>query len=105
MIVLRSFPIIDLAGNTIDTIEIPCESDPELPREELMTEDGHAAVRAARIERLKNTFWLAEYEARMSVVEVAAAEGFPLGMGFYAPGQDAIWPLDHAKWIRRVYPA
>lgn len=113
MTTIRPFPIVDLAGDIIKHIDIPFEVDAEIPGEDgiLMTEEGTAAVRKARINLLKNTFWLVEYEARMSVVEVFAinelsklAENFPLGMAFYAPGQDAVWPIDHAKWIRQVYP-
>ena len=113
MTIIRPFPIVDLAGDIIKNIDIPFEVDAEIPGEDgiLMTEEGTAAVRKARIALLKNTFWLVEYEARMSVVEVFAlpefselAENFPLGMGFFAPGQDAVWPIDHAKWIRQVHP-
>ena len=109
MTTIRPFPIVDLAGNIIKHIDIPFEVDAEIPGEDgiLMTEDGSAAVRKVRIELLKNTFWLVEYEARMSVVEVFpianAKPGRP-DLGFFAPGQDALWPLHHAKWIRQVHP-
>ena len=119
--ILHPFPIIDLAGNTIKNIDIPFtieEEIQEVPNEALllMTEEGTAAVREARINLLKGTFWLVEYEARNCVVEVFAlpeakrtsgsprGESFPLGMGFFAPGQDGLWPITHAKWIRQVYP-
>jgi hypothetical protein len=123
MITIRPFPIVDLAGNIIKHIDIPCEVDAEIPGEDgiLMTEDGSAAVRKARIELLKNTFWLVEYEARLSVVEVfpvanakllqariepskASLSGRFDELGFFAPGQDTLWPLHHAKWIRQVHP-
>ena len=116
--IIHPFPIIDLAGNTIKNIDIPFEIDAEIPGEDgiLMTEEGSAAVREARINLLKGTFWLVEYEARNCVVEVFALPeakrtsgsprggSFSLDMGFFAPGQDDLWPINHAKWIRQVYP-
>jgi hypothetical protein len=114
MTTIRPFPIVDLAGDIIKHIDIPCEVDAEIPGENgiLMTEEGSAAVRKARIELLKNTFWLVEYEARMSVVEVFPIRYDPIAnpkpgrpdLGFFAPGQDTLWPLHHAQWIRQVYP-
>lgn len=109
MTTIRPFPIVDLAGNIIKHIDIPFEVDAEIPGEDgiLMTEEGTAAVREARIALLKNTFWLVEYEARMSVVEVLpnanAMPGRP-DLGFFAPGQATLWHPDHAKWIRQVHP-
>ena len=109
MTTIRPFPIVDLAGDIIKHIDIPFEVDAEIPGEGiLMTEEGTAAVRKARIELLKNTFWLVrDARARMSVVEVFpianAKPGRP-DLGFFAPGQDTLWPLHHAKWIRQVHP-
>ena len=47
-----------------------------------------------------NSLWLTVYECRDEVVRIS-----PDGLGFYAPGQDACWSLDAARFIRKIEPS
>lgn len=44
-----------------------------------------------------NQLWLVAYECRWSVVVIS-----PCGTGFFAPGQEQLWPLGEAIFIRRI---
>jgi hypothetical protein len=47
-----------------------------------------------------DSMWLVVYECRHEVIRVACS-----GRGFWAPGQDVMWPLSQiTKWIRQILP-
>ena len=48
--------------------------------------------------REPGSFWLVEYEHRPAVITIS-----PDGDGFFACGQDALWPLTEVqKWFKRI---
>lgn len=46
-----------------------------------------------------DSMWLVVYECRLNVVRVSAD-----GKGFFAPGQEEMWGLTNAEWIREIRP-
>lgn len=45
------------------------------------------------------SMWLVIYECRWDVVVIS-----PCGTGFFAPGQDPLWPLSAARFVREIIP-
>lgn len=47
-----------------------------------------------------NSLWLVVVECRYNVVRVS-----PQGDGFFIPGQEPCWRLDHVtEWVREIVP-
>lgn len=44
-----------------------------------------------------NSFWMVWYECRPSVVQISLC-----GRGFYALGQDAVWDLSAAEFVKEI---